>query len=143
MTAATALPVALVSDIGIPFSASNPFPYGGSSLTATSGNIANASAVATLAAAAGKTTCITGFDITGTGATVGLPVIVTVAGLLGGSITFTYAAMAGALIFNAPLQVRFPAPIPASAVNTAITVTCAALGLGATNNVVNAYGLQI
>ena len=33
-------------------------------------------------------------------------------------------------------------PLAASGANTVITVTCPALGVGATNNVVNAYGYQ-
>jgi hypothetical protein len=136
-------PVTAVSPLGIPLALADPIPPGASQLTATSGNQANASAVATLAAAAGKTTYIMGFDVTGSGATAGLPVAVTVAGLLGGSITFTYTAAVGALVPNTPLPIRFPAPIPAAAPNTPITVTCAALGAGSTNNVVNAYGYQL
>lgn len=117
---------------------------GQTTITGTSGNLANGSAVATLAAASGKTTCIIGFDITGTGATVGLPVVITVAGLIGGSMTFTHAAVAGALLPNNMMSIRFPdGGIPANAVNTAITVTCPALGAGNTNNVVNAYGYQV
>jgi hypothetical protein len=140
-------PVTLTDELNTAISAANPIPVaslgmpsGVTQLVATSGNVANASAVATLAAVAAKTNYITGFDVTGAGATAGLPVAVTVAGLLGGSITYTYTAAIGVLLANTPLSVRFPAPIPASAVNTAITVTCAALGAGSTNNVVNAYG---
>jgi hypothetical protein len=121
---------------------SSIIPQGAIPLSATSGNVANSSAVATLAAVAGRTTFIVGFDITGTGATVGLPVVITVAGLAGGSITWTHAAIAGALLINTPLSVRLPFPLPASGANTPITVTCPAFGVGSTNNVVNAYGYQ-
>lgn len=120
---------------------SNPkLPAGATQVTATSGNAANAIATATIAAVSGRTNYITGFHITGSGATAALPAVVTVAGLLGGSITFTYNFASGVLVGNTPLLVEFPAPIPASAVNTAITVACAASGAGGTNNVVNAYG---
>lgn len=119
----------------------SPFsPPGSTPVIATSGNVANASAVATMAAVPGRTNSITGFDVTGTGATAGLAVVVTVAGLLGGSITFTYAAAIGVLVSNTPLRIPFPTPLAASGLNTAITVTCGALGAGSTNNVVNAYG---
>lgn len=109
-------------------------------VTATSGNVANATATATIAAVSAKTNYITGFDVTGTGATAGAAAVVTVAGLLGGSITYTYTFATGAAVANTPLIIRFPAPIPASGTNTAITVACGASGAGGTNNVVNAYG---
>jgi hypothetical protein len=138
-----ALPITLVNDAGVAFSAVNAFPYGGASVVASSGNAANAAATATMAAVPAKTNYITGFDVTGAGATAGLAVVVTVAGLIGGAITFTYTASVGALVANTPLMVRFPTPIAASAINTAITISCPALGLGATNNIVNAYGFVL
>lgn len=127
---------------GTPVTATNEggVPTGSTQVIATSGNLANGSAVATIPAVAAKTNNLQGFDITGTGATAGAVVIVTVAGLLGGSITFTHTSETGVVLGNVPMSIRFPAAIPASAVNIAITVTCAALGAGSTNNVVNAYG---
>lgn len=121
----------------------NPYPLGATPLTASSGNVANASAVATLAGTANKTTYISGFQITGSGATVGLPVTVTVTGLISGTNSYTYSAVAGVLLENQALLVTFNPPIPASAQNTAIVVTCPALGTGNTNNVVNAQGYQL
>lgn len=134
-------PVTIVTDLGLPVIQLNAIPAA-QILNVTSGNVANAIATATMPAVATSTNYITGFDVTGSGATVALPVVVTVAGLLGGSMTFTYVAIAGALLANTPLSIRFPSPMPASAVNIAITVTCAALGIGSTNNVVNAYGYK-
>jgi hypothetical protein len=110
-------------------------------IQATSGDVANAQAVATLAAAAGKTTYITGLSITGSGATAGLAVVVTVTGLAT-PFSFIYCAAVGALVANTPLNIVFPTPIPASAVNTAIVVTCPALGTGGAHNIVTAYGYQ-
>lgn len=115
----------------------------GTPISASSGNVANAAAVATLAAAAGKTTYITGFEATAAGATLGLPVIVTVAGLLGGTLSYTFAFVAGALLASTPLIVPYPQPLPASAANTAIVVTLPAGGAGATNATVTAHGFQL
>lgn len=112
-------------------------------VSAASGNVANAQAVATLPAVAGKTNYLSGFTVTGSGATAGLPVVVTVTGLLGGTLSFVYTAAAGVLVANTPLVVTFARPIPASAVNTAIVVTCPALGAGNTNNAVVANGYVV
>lgn len=118
----------------------NPYPNLSTPLTAGSGNVANASAVATLTGTATTTVYISGFEITGAGATVGLPVTVTVAGLIGGTRSYTYVFAAGALLPNTPLIVPLDPPIPASAVNTPIVVTCPASGTGGTNNTVVARG---
>lgn len=109
-------------------------------LIAGSGNVANASAAATLTGTATTTVYIAGFEITGSGATAGLPVTVTIAGLLGGTRSYTYSFVAGVLVANVPLIVQFDSPLPASAVNTAIVVTCPASGTGGTNNTVVAHG---
>jgi len=107
-----------------------------------SGNVANAAAVATLAAVAGKTTYIDGFVITGTGATAAGVVEATLTGLLGGTMTFIIAVPAGVNTGLTPLVVNFPKPLPASAVDTAIVLTLPALGSGNTNAAVNAHGFQ-
>lgn len=112
-------------------------------ITGASGNIAAAIATATLAAVAGKTTYITGFAVTGAGATAGLPVIVTVTGTITGTLSFIAVAAVGVLVANTPLIVNFPTPIPASAVNTAIAVTVPSLGPGNTHSTVVAYGYHI
>lgn len=122
---------------------SPPYPAGATPVTGASGNVANAAAAATLAAAAGVTTYITGFEVTGAGATAGLPVIVTVTGGIGGTLSFIAVAAVGALVANAPLLVEFPVAIPASAVNTAIVVTVPALGAGNTHSTVVAHGYRL
>ena len=119
------------------------FPYGAQPLNASSGNVANAAATATLNAVANKTAYLTGFEVTGSGATAALPVSVTITGLLGGTLTYTYVAAAGALAANAPLIVEFNPPLPASAQNTNIVVSCPALGAGNTNNSVNVHGFNL
>jgi len=120
--------------------AATPYPVGATPLIAGSGNVANASAAATLTPGAATTAYIAGFEVTGSGATAGLPVTVTVAGLLGGTRSFTYVFAAGVLVGNLPLVVDFMPPLPASAVNTPIVVTCPASGAGGTNNTVVAHG---
>lgn len=121
----------------------SPYPYGATSITAASGNVANASAVATLPASATKTTYITGFTVSSSGATVGSVVSVTVVGTVSTTLTYTYAAPAGVLTMGTPLVVPFPVAIPGSAVNTAIVVTLPALGGGNTNATVVAHGYQL
>lgn len=107
----------------------------------SSGNKANAAAAAVLPGVAGKTTYLSGFEVSGSGATAGLPVTVTASDGTQ-TLSYTYSAAAGALVANQPLIVFFPFPIPASLPNTAWTVTCPALGAGNTNNTVNAHGFQ-
>jgi hypothetical protein len=111
-------------------------------LIAGSGNVANASAAATLTGGTTTTVYLAGFEVTGAGSTAGLPVTVTVAGLLGGTRSYTYSFVAGVLVANTPLIVAFDPPLPASAVNTAIVVTCPAGGAGNTNNTVVAHGFH-
>lgn len=115
----------------------------GTAITASSANQANANAVATLPGVAGKTTWIEGFTCTATGATGALAVTVTVAGLVTGTMNFTFAFPAGVAVAAQPLIVNFPQPLPASGLNTAIVVTLPASGTGGTNATANAWGFQL
>jgi hypothetical protein len=130
--------VTFPSGLGI----TSDYPVGATPINATSGVKANATATATLPGTGGVTTYITGFDVTGSGATVGLPVTVTASNLQA-ALSWIYTATAGALLANTPLSIRFDPPLPATGQNTAIVVSCPALGLGNLNNVVNAYGYQL
>lgn len=121
-------------------SAGSPLPQNAVSLQAGSPNQANAVATATLTGTPTTTVWISGFQVTGSGATAGLPVAVTVSGLLGGTRTFAYVFEAGVLVGNNPLIINFNPPLPASAVNTPIVVTCPASGAGGTSNIVTAQG---
>ena len=123
--------------------APTPYPSAATPETASSGNQANANAVATLAASSGKTTYITGFEITATGATSAGVVTVTVAGVITGTMSYTFAVPAGVSVGCTPLIVEFPYPIPASATNTTIVVTLPALGSGNTNATTVAHGFQL
>jgi hypothetical protein len=133
------LPATQISTLTPP-TAMLPYPVGATPITSSSGNQAAGAAIATLAKAANKTTYITGFEITSSGATVGLVVNPTVVGVVTGTLTYTYAASAGVLLINTPLIVSFSIPIPSSAVNTDIVVTLPSLGLGNTNACVVAHG---
>jgi hypothetical protein len=130
-------PVTLVRNVG------SPYIEGSTALIAGSGNVANASAAATLTGTATTTVYISGFEVTGAGATAASVATVTVAGLLGGTRSYTYTFPAGATVACTPLLVSFNPPLPASAVNTAIVVTCPASGAGGTNNTVVAHGFYV
>lgn len=125
-------------------SGATQYPAGATPVAAASGNVAAGIAAASLPAAAGKTTYISGFQVTGSGATVAAVVNITVNNIIGGvTLDYAYEAVAGALLANTPLIVNFNPALPASAVNTAITVSCPSLGAGNTNNSVNAMGFQL
>jgi hypothetical protein len=51
--------------------------------------------------------------------------------------------LCGRHLGNPMLAVQFAPPFPASAANTAITVSCPALGAGNTNNVANIRGVRV
>lgn len=122
---------------------------GGVPTANSSGNVAASSAVATLPKAAGFTTYITGFDISGSGATGASIIQVTVTGLPTaiGTLTFNVVIPAGATTAIGGtgnpgyIPIRFPDPIPASAANTAIVVTAPSFGSGNTAACVTAYGV--
>lgn len=115
----------------------------GTTVLGDSGNVANASAVATLAGTAAKTTYITGFCLSASGATAGADVTATITGLLGGTKSYTFTFPLGAAVPAQPINVQFSRPLPASAQNTAIVVTLPAGGTGNTNAAATAEGYQL
>lgn len=126
LSAANPIPV---TNVGTP--AAGVTPIAGNA-TGTTGAV-----VGTLAGAASKTTYISGFTVSAVGGTAAVGPI-TVAGLAGGSqIYYLNSSAAGNT-----LTVNFPNPIPASAVNTAITVTTTA-DATASNVSVNSWGFQL
>lgn len=92
--------------------------------------------VGTLAAAAAKTTYLCDFDISAIGGTAAIGPVV-VAGLLGGSKTYQLSSAAAGVNFSK----SFSPCIPASAANTAITITTTANGTATAVNV-NSDGFQ-
>lgn len=115
---------------------------GATSLSASSGNVAASAATATLTGAANVTTYISGFQVTGGGATAASVIDVTVTGLLGGTATYNIPVPAGATLGINPLIVTFYPPIPASAANTNIVVSAASFGAGNAKATVNAQGFR-
>lgn len=117
-------------------------------LANSSGNVAATATTATLPAASGKLTYIEGFDLTGAGATGASIIQVTVTGLLAGTQTFDVVIPAGATTAiggtgnPGVVPIRFPTPLPASALNTAIVVNVPSFGAGNTAACVTAYGFQ-
>lgn len=105
-------------------------PISGNS-TGTTGAV-----VGTLAAAGGKTTYICGFSISATGGVATLGPIV-IAGLIGASQTYQLFSTAT----GANLNVPFTTCIPASATNTAITITTTADATASAVDV-NSWGYQ-
>jgi hypothetical protein len=127
-----------------------PYPTGDTGkratpVTASSGNVANAAATATLAAGgANVMNYISGFEFTGSGATAAAVVLLTITGVIGGTMTYVIPVPAGVTVGIPPLVVEFNPPLQASALNTAIVVSVPALGAGGnTNSAVVAHGYQI
>lgn len=105
------------------------YPFGATPVTAA-GSGATGAVVGTLAATAGKTNYICGFDVSAIGGTAAVGPIV-VAGLISGSFTYQLASLvAGNLLGR-----TFKPCIPASGANTAITVTTTADGTASAVNV--------
>ncbi len=110
------------------------------STSATSGNVANASAVATFGGTGGKRTYIEGFCCTASGSTSGLPVVVTLVGPVGaGTLNFIFTFPAGVLVAAQPLTVTFDPPL-CTAVAGAIILTLPAGGSGNTNACASCWG---
>lgn len=138
-----ALALVLALALGPSSNAQHIPSFGGVPISASSGTAANANAVATLAAQATRTNYLCGFVLSSTGSTGAAVVAPTVTGLIGGTMTFAYATVAGVTLSNQSLVVTFTACIPATAINTAIVVTLPALGAGNTNATANAWGYQL
>ncbi len=119
------------------------YPAGATSVTGASGNVANAAAAAALPAVAGKTNYVTGFEITGAGATAASNVIATLAGVITGTLSYIVTAVAGATVGNRPVIVTFSPAIPASAANVAITLSVPALGAGNTHSAAVIHGYTL
>lgn len=130
------VPVTIASDQGN-FS-NTPYPSGATAITSSAIGT-TAATVATLAGVSSKTTYICGFTITAD-ATAALAGAATVAGTISGSLN--YIQSVGSATSAQLLTQSFIPPIPASAVNTAITVTSAAAGTGG-NTAVTAWGYQL
>lgn len=119
------------------------YPAGATPLNASSGIVANATANASLAGASGKTTYLTGIQISGMGATAAGVAACAVSGLLGSPIQFIIAVPAGVTSGIAPINVTFNPPIPASAPNAPISAAMNAFGAGSAQAIVNMQGFRV
>lgn len=102
---------------------------------------AAAAIAATLAGAAGVTTYICGFTVTGAGATAASVIEVTITGLAT-ILRYKVVVPAGATTSITPLDFAFSRPVPASAPNTAIVVNVPSFGAGNTAAAVVAVGFR-
>lgn len=109
-------------------------------IVATSGNVANASAVATIPAVEGKIAHLVGIRVSGLGATAADTVDVSITGVAGDDLVYPYTAIEGAGLANTALDETFATAAPAPDDETDIVVTCPALGAGNTHNQVVAFG---
>jgi len=110
--------------------------------SASSGNVAAGTCSASFAADPNVMNFISGFTLTGSGATAASVVQLTVAGVLGGTQTYIVPVPAGVTVSIQPLVVQFPEPIQAAAKNTAITVSVPTFGSGNTNVAISMYGYR-
>lgn len=129
-----------VGSTAIPITA---YPAGSTAVQASSGNVAAAIASASLPAVSAKTNYLASFDITGSGATLGSAVTVTVTGVLGGTKSYTFGVVAGVLLPCPELKRAFNPPLQGSAANIAIVVSCPSLGTGNTNACANIEGFVV
>lgn len=117
-------------------SAASQFPTGAAAITGNAAGTTGA-VVGTLAAATAKTTYICGFNAQAIGGTAAVGPV-TVAGLVGSSMVFQASSSAAG---GTVARETFNPCVPASAVNTAITVTTTADGTATAVNV-NSWGYQ-
>lgn len=120
-----------------------PGPGGRVDVSCATGNVAAAIATCTMPATTGKTTYVAGFDISGSGATIGSVVTCTLTNTNSGTLSYTFAAAAGVLLADTPLSKNFAPPLKATATNTAPVLSCPSLGTGNTNMTINAYGYEL
>lgn len=113
-----------------------------------SASAAAAAATATLAGSAGYVTYITGFQVTGTGATTQATINVQVLGIAGtaaaaaGTALYKFQVATGGTAACQPLIVSFPVPIPAQAPGSAITVDYQSFGSGNLHSAVAVQGFR-
>ncbi len=122
-----------------------PYPVGATPVLATALTGGNTSITATLPAAVGKTTYITGFTVSYVGNTAGTASLVTVSGLLGG-VTASYLIPVPPIASwwqTVPLTIPFNPAFPASATNTSIAVNVPALGVGNFGATLTVQGYQL
>ncbi len=116
-------------------------------LLAVSTSGAAAALAPALPAVTGKTTWVTGFDVTGGGATGASVIDINITGLATaiGTLHWGMNVLAGAtgpVNTQGGLSIRFPTPLSASAVASAITLNVPSFGTGNTEAAAVIYGFS-
>lgn len=106
--------------------------YVGPAFSYSSGNVAAATATATAAAPTFGSWIVTGFEVTGGGATAGSIINGTITGLVGGTMTFSVPVIAGVLLGITPIKWDFPGGLRGNPA-TAIVLSVPTFGAGNTN----------
>jgi len=117
--------------------ANDPFTQAAGTTTVQAnqqGTGAASAIVLTVPAQGGKTNQVSGFQVTGTGATAGSTIVITLTGVQGGTQSFDYVVPAGAAAAAPTLEVTFNPPLVASGLNTAIVLTVPSFGAGNLNS---------
>jgi hypothetical protein len=135
--------LAAIAALAFVSSAHAQIPSTIATVTASSGNVAAATATASLAAAGGAMNYICGFSITGGGATGASIISPTISGLNGGTMTFSMGIIAGATLNQTPLIVSILPCQQATALNTAITLSVPSFGAGNTNATASVWGYRL
>ena len=115
------------------------YPIGAAPTTGSATGAASA-ITASIPATPSRFSYLTGFEVTGAGATGASVITVTVTGTVTGTLNYKMAIPAGVTTAVPPLIVEFPVAIPANAVNTAITVNVPSFGAGNTDAAVTVHG---
>ena len=84
-----------------------------------------------------------GFSVTGLGASTAIAALVTVSGVLGGTMPYYVPVPAGSVVGLTPLVVNFAPALPAAGASLNIQVNVASFGSGNTAAAVNAFGYKI
>jgi hypothetical protein len=95
---------------------------------------------ASLLSTSSSVTNMTGFYVSGSGATTAIVLDVTVTGSVGGTLHFSYGVSGTTTAANTPLNITFACPLQAAAANTAIVVNVPAAGTGSVIQSVTAFG---
>ena len=139
-TAITDMPAVFAAHPSTPIAAVTYSPVQTPVIASATG--AAAAIAPSMAAVAAKTNYCSGFEVTSDGSTVGAAILVTITGILGGTLNYSFPIPTGVLVGAAPLVVPFNPPLPASAVNVAITLNMPSAGAGNTTQSATIHGFN-
>jgi hypothetical protein len=127
---------------GIGIGPTNPLQIS-TPITVSANSLVAGATTVTIPAIAGRTAYVTGFQVTGGGATGASVITITLAGVIGGTITYFLAIPAGAAVGVTPLEVVFTPPLAASGPGVAIVLTVPTFGAGNTNAATSIQGYYV